>query len=656
MGGAVSAGEDNNHLVDNLREADYIKTEQVEKVFRAVDRINYYLDGYKDNAYKDLAWKHGNIHLSAPCIYSEVMEALKLEPNLSFLNIGSGTGYLSTMVGLVLGAHGINHGLEIHLDVIEFAKGRLDNFIKESSSFDQYELCEPKFVQGNGLLLCSGCRTYDRVYCGAACPAEHENYMKNLLKVGGVLVMPLEDQLKQITRVGQSEWDSKNILPVSFAPLILPSMTEGQSFSTVELPEVNSKSLQDLSRIKIRTIIRDIVNVEHPPTQSGKRQPRKPPPRRMPNCIMIRNVSNMLELAGELMSDYDYDSDEILEEEEEEDKEEEQKEEEGEDWKKQDFETDDSERGERHGSGDGDSKAKEKNGRRGSHNGRQRHQRGPGYSPSTSRPGRYVVEFSHHPPESNVEDNPQERESPTPQPDEQRKTTMEECLSEAFEFARSLKRAYDNGPPQDRKRVNDGQSECESMEEIQGACADDPLYSMNELADFDKDPHSSPAPPSSQKEMKNKTAQEEVRKSTPDNGLAKQQGNISPMIHTPPEHDNGDASNAKSVMEDTWRRSRSPPPVDSRPSQMRHSYPLRSRDHHARGEESGNSSDSSQTSSSGVSDDMIFDHLKRKKRLGKQRKKAAAPLPSGPNYLKEKIVQLPLPQSLISYLLYHREI
>lgn len=425
--------------------------------------------------------------------------------------------------------------------------------------------------------------------------------------------------------------------------------------------EVNSKSLQDLSRIKIRKIIRDIVNVEHPPTQSGKRQPRKPPPRRMPNCIMIRNVSNMLELAGELMSDYDYDSDEILEEDEEEGKEEEQKEEEGEDWKKQDFETDNhgSERSGRRGSGDGDgtrdSKAKERNGRRGSHNGRQRHQRGPGYSPSTSRPGRYVVEFSHHPSEGNSEDNPTERQSPRPHPDDQRKATMEECLSEAFEFARSLKRAYDNGPPQDRKRVNDRQSECESMEEMQGACADDPLYSMNDLADFDRDPHSSSSS-SQKKEMKNGTAQDGVRKSTPENGLAKQQGNTSPMIHTPPEHDNDDASNAKSLVEDTWRPSRSPPPVDSRPSQMRHSYPLRSRDHHARGEESGNSSDSSQTSSSGVSDDMIFDHLKRKKRLGKQRKKAAAPMPTGPNYLREKIVQLPLPQSLISYLLYHREI
>ena len=34
------------------------------------------------------------------------MESLKLEKGLSFLNLGSGTGYLSTMAGLLLGAHG----------------------------------------------------------------------------------------------------------------------------------------------------------------------------------------------------------------------------------------------------------------------------------------------------------------------------------------------------------------------------------------------------------------------------------------------------------------------------------------------------------------------------------------------------------------------
>ena len=105
MGGAVSAGENNEELIDNLVEADYIKSGHVEKVFRAVDRAHYYLPDHRDSAYKDLAWKHGNIHLSAPCIYAEVMESLRLEPAMSFLNLGSGTGYLSTLAGLVLGQY-----------------------------------------------------------------------------------------------------------------------------------------------------------------------------------------------------------------------------------------------------------------------------------------------------------------------------------------------------------------------------------------------------------------------------------------------------------------------------------------------------------------------------------------------------------------------
>ena len=104
MGGAVSAGHNNDELTDNLVDGEYIVTPEVEKVFRAVDRAHYYLPEQRESAYKDQAWKHGNLHLSAPCIYAEVMEALQLMRGLRFLNLGSGTGYLTTMAGLLLGA------------------------------------------------------------------------------------------------------------------------------------------------------------------------------------------------------------------------------------------------------------------------------------------------------------------------------------------------------------------------------------------------------------------------------------------------------------------------------------------------------------------------------------------------------------------------
>ncbi|XP_059748446.1 protein-L-isoaspartate O-methyltransferase domain-containing protein 2 isoform X5 [Bos javanicus] len=235
MGGAVSAGEDNDELIDNLKEAQYIRSELVEQAFRAIDRADYYLEEFKENAYKDLAWKHGNIHLSAPCIYSEVMEALDLQPGLSFLNLGSGTGYLSSMVGLILGPFGVNHGVELHSDVTEYAKQKLDFFIRTSDSFDKFDFCEPSFVTGNCLEISPDCSQYDRVYCGAGVQKEHEEYMKSLLKVGGILVMPLEEKLTKITRTGPSAWETKKILAVSFAPLIQPCQSESGKSRLVQL-------------------------------------------------------------------------------------------------------------------------------------------------------------------------------------------------------------------------------------------------------------------------------------------------------------------------------------------------------------------------------------------------------------------------------------
>lgn len=46
--------------------------------------------------------------------------------------------------------------------------------------------------------------------------------MKNLLKVKGILVMPLDDQLLQIKRTSETNWTVKPLLPVSFASMIQP--------------------------------------------------------------------------------------------------------------------------------------------------------------------------------------------------------------------------------------------------------------------------------------------------------------------------------------------------------------------------------------------------------------------------------------------------
>ncbi|XP_053625742.1 uncharacterized protein LOC128683808 [Plodia interpunctella] len=292
MGGAVSSGRDNDELIDNLMGSNYIRTRAVEQVFRALDRADYMTRDARDQAYKDLAWRSGLLHMSAPCIYSEVMENLELKPGLTFLNVGSGTGYLSTLVGLILGAQGISHGVEIRPSVVEYANKRLSEFMENSAAVDEFNFCEPKFYVGNALCLAPLLSPYDRVYCGAGCPAEYENYFKQLIKVGGILVMPLEDNLVQVRRVSDHEWTSRTVLNVSFATLSVP--TKQDAANLIKLDEQTPVRLQQLARARVRSAMRAALGRRHP--ELRRAPPRAPPakkscPRRI--CIPIDDESDV---------------------------------------------------------------------------------------------------------------------------------------------------------------------------------------------------------------------------------------------------------------------------------------------------------------------------------------------------------------------------
>ncbi|XP_050435906.1 uncharacterized protein LOC126842794 [Adelges cooleyi] len=255
MGQTVSQTRSNDELINMLVNRRFIRTIDVEKVLRSVDRGFYYTVEHKRNAYRDSAWQSGKIHLSAPCIYAKAMECLALKPGNRFLNIGSGIGYFSTVAGLLLGPNGVNHGIEIHESLIEHAYTKLEEFKLNAAAIDYHDFCEPIFIQGNACeLLPMG--YYDRVYCGAGVPPEETEFMKSLINIGGILVMPLEGFLLKITRKDEHSWQSVKVLEVSFTDLVIPEKT---SFKTIEFPVVEPPSLQDLCRSNIRSSLRETV-------------------------------------------------------------------------------------------------------------------------------------------------------------------------------------------------------------------------------------------------------------------------------------------------------------------------------------------------------------------------------------------------------------
>lgn len=178
---------------------------------KGVDRRDFCPEDQKTQAHLDQPLRSGNFHQSALHIYAMALEALELKGGLSVLNVGSGSGFFSSVIASVTGVTGVNHGIEIHSDMVEFAKQ------KTSSLNAEFEfLCGSVF--GLDLTRPVGPQ-YDRIYVGAgACPSSKPFFVR-LLKAGGVLVGPFGSEMLKIKKSDTGELSSEVIAQVRFAPL-----------------------------------------------------------------------------------------------------------------------------------------------------------------------------------------------------------------------------------------------------------------------------------------------------------------------------------------------------------------------------------------------------------------------------------------------------
>ena len=81
---------------------------------------------------------------------------------MSFLNIGSGTGYFSTLIGYIIKKDAINHGVELYESTVRFAREHVDDFLQHSLP-DTKDICPPIFIAGNCFRLDTEQMKYDRL-------------------------------------------------------------------------------------------------------------------------------------------------------------------------------------------------------------------------------------------------------------------------------------------------------------------------------------------------------------------------------------------------------------------------------------------------------------------------------------------------------------
>eukprot|EP00288_Rhodomonas_lens_P017148 CAMPEP_0177700968 /NCGR_PEP_ID=MMETSP0484_2-20121128/6370_1 /TAXON_ID=354590 /ORGANISM="Rhodomonas lens, Strain RHODO" /LENGTH=216 /DNA_ID=CAMNT_0019212189 /DNA_START=43 /DNA_END=690 /DNA_ORIENTATION=+ len=210
------SGQSNAALVANLKNAGIIQSPAVEKAMLAVDRASYAPKYVYEDSPQLLGY---NVTISAPHMHAMCLEGLvgHLKPGMRALDVGSGSGYLTACMALMVGVQGLAVGIEHVPDLVTKS---LENFKKDGKN-SLLESGNLRVVVGDGRKGHPPEGPYDAIHVGAAAPTLPPALVEQL-KPGGRLIIPVGTSNQALLQVdkGQDGKVTETVLSgVRYVPL-----------------------------------------------------------------------------------------------------------------------------------------------------------------------------------------------------------------------------------------------------------------------------------------------------------------------------------------------------------------------------------------------------------------------------------------------------
>lgn len=195
-------------LINSLIEQGWLKTPRVIEAFKKVKRQDFMPEGKEHMAEWNEALPIGyGQTISQPLVVAFMMELLKIELGDKVLDIGSGSGWTSALLGELVGPKGKVIAIEVIPELKEFGQNNAKKY-----NFNNIE-----FICTDGSKGYVKEAPFDKILCSAEAKEVSKEW-KEQLKKGGIIVTPIGSSIWVFEK--NKEFHSKEYPGFSFVPLI----------------------------------------------------------------------------------------------------------------------------------------------------------------------------------------------------------------------------------------------------------------------------------------------------------------------------------------------------------------------------------------------------------------------------------------------------
>ena len=200
-------------LVDNLIKRGWLKTPNIISAFKKIKRVDFLPKELKGLAELNEALPIGyNQTISQPMVVAFMLEQLKAEKGHKILDVGSGSGWTTSLLSEIVGEKGKVIAIEIEPKLKEFGENNTQkyNFIKKGIA---------EFICADGSKGYQKEAPFDRILASASAK-EVPLAWRQQLKIGGRIVTPIKTSIWVFVKKTEDNFKEIEYPEFVFVPLI----------------------------------------------------------------------------------------------------------------------------------------------------------------------------------------------------------------------------------------------------------------------------------------------------------------------------------------------------------------------------------------------------------------------------------------------------